>query len=144
MRRGGSPYNALSEGCSFRLSRSAASSLGSKEPRIVAFEQYGRGLEGPRAAQHISSPLVRPRPIADRPGGGLLRAVEPFRRWFPGFARRIRSRVLRRLPGRALRFLARRFLLFGVQFLGHRQRPHLGIVPHALVLLRWIGSAQRT
>ena len=61
MRRGGSPYNALSEGCSFRLSRSAASSLGSKEPRIVAFEQYGRGLEGPRAAQHISSPLVRPR-----------------------------------------------------------------------------------
>jgi hypothetical protein len=29
--------------------------------RIVAFEQYGRGLEGPRAAQHISSPLVRPR-----------------------------------------------------------------------------------
>src|ERR1700719_363545 len=65
MRRGGSPYNALSEGCSFRLSRSAASSLGSKEPRIVAFEQYGRGLEGPRAAQHISSPLVRPR--AGRP-----------------------------------------------------------------------------
>jgi hypothetical protein len=37
--------------------------------------------------------------------------------------------VLRRLPGRALGFLARRFLLFGVQFLGHRQRPHLGIVP---------------
>jgi hypothetical protein len=35
---------------------------------------------------------------------------------------RIRSRVLRRLPGRALGFLARRFLLFGVQFLGHRQR----------------------
>jgi hypothetical protein len=29
--------------------------------RIVAFEQYGRGREGPRAAQHISSPLVRPR-----------------------------------------------------------------------------------
>src|SRR5271154_5604593 len=35
----------------------------------------------------------------------------------------LRSRVLRRLPGRALGFLARRFLLFGVQFLGHRQRP---------------------
>ena len=35
----------------------------------------------------------------------------------------------RRLPGRALGFLARRFLLFGVQFRGHRQRPHLGIVP---------------
>src|SRR3984893_3810776 len=66
MRRGGSPYNALSEGCSFRLSRSAASSLGSKEPRIVAFEQYGRGLEGPRAAQHISSPLVRPRAVFSR------------------------------------------------------------------------------
>jgi hypothetical protein len=59
------------------------------------------------------------------PGGRTL-----FGRWFPG-ALRIRSRVLRRLPGRALGFLARRFLLFGVQFLGHRQRPHLGIVPHA-------------
>jgi len=34
----------------------------------------------------------------------------------------------RRLPGRG--FLARRFMVFGVQFLGHRQRPHLGIVPH--------------
>src|ERR1700730_7916628 len=63
------------------------------------------------------------------PGGRTL-----FGRWFPGFALRIRSRVLRRLPGRALGFLARRFLLFGVQFLGHRQRPHLGIVPHALNL----------
>src|ERR1700676_5536360 len=29
-----------------RRSRSTASSLGSKEPRIVAFEQYCRGLEG--------------------------------------------------------------------------------------------------
>src|ERR1700730_2576043 len=38
--------------------------------------------------------------------------------------------------GRTL--LARRFLLFGVQFLGHRQRPHLGIVPHAL---NWGGSS---
>ena len=55
------------------------------------------------------------------PGGRTL-----FGRWFPG-ALRIRSRVLRRLPGRG--FLARRFLLFGVQFLAHRQRPHLGIVP---------------
>ena len=80
---GGSPYNALSEGCSFRLSRSAASSLGSKEPRIVAFEQYGRGLEGPRAAQHISSPLVRPRAGASRrgpcepSGAGRRRACRP-------------------------------------------------------------------
>src|ERR1035437_7916070 len=49
-----------------RPSRSTASSLGSKEPRIVAFEQYGRGLEGPRAAQHISSPLVRPSFLAFR------------------------------------------------------------------------------
>ena len=55
----------LIRGLFVRPSRSTASSLGSKEPRIVAFEQYGRGLEGPRAAQHISSPLVRPR--AGRP-----------------------------------------------------------------------------
>jgi hypothetical protein len=65
----------------------------------------------------------------------------PFWTLMPRFAFRIRSRVLRRFPGRALGFLARRFLLFGVQSLGHRQRPHLGIVPHALVLQRWIGSA---
>jgi len=64
-------------------------------------------------------------------GGARLLLARLFGRWFPGFALRIRSRVLRRLPGRALGFLARRFLLFGVQFLGHRQRPHLGIVPHA-------------
>src|SRR5580700_4434395 len=34
------------------------------------------------------------------PGGRTL-----FGRWFPSFALRIRSRVLRRLPGRALGFL---------------------------------------
>ena len=74
-----------------------------------------------------SSSVTRSARWAARPGGRLLRAAEPFfGRWFPG-ALRIRSRVLRRLPGRG--FLARRFLLFGVQFLGHRQRPHLGIVP---------------
>src|ERR1700675_3365921 len=67
------------------------------------------------------SPGLSPARSAARPGGRLLRAAEPFfGRWFPG-ALRIRSRVLRRLPGRALGFLARRFLLFGVQFLGHRQ-----------------------
>jgi DNA-binding transcriptional LysR family regulator len=55
-------------------------------------------------------------------GGARLLLARLFGRWFPGFALRIRSRVLRRLPGRALGFLARRFLLFGVQFLGHRQR----------------------
>jgi hypothetical protein len=61
---------------------------------------------------HLHDPRLR----IGRGGARLLG------RWFPGFALRIRSRVLRRLPGRALGFLARRFLLFGVQFLGHCQR----------------------
>ena len=47
-----------------------------------------------------------------------------------------RSRVLRRLPGRALGFLARRFLLFGVQFLGHRQRAGIGIKLRAQIVHR--------
>src|SRR3984893_4073394 len=55
-------------------------------------------------------------------GGARLLLARLFGRWFPSFALRIRSRVLRRLPGRALGFLARRFLLFGVQSLGPRQR----------------------
>src|ERR1700675_4058652 len=42
-----------------------ASNKGS-DARIVVFEQHGRGLEGPCAAQHISSPLVR-RPLSPHP-----------------------------------------------------------------------------
>src|ERR1700674_340068 len=38
---------------------------------------------------------------------------------------------------------ARRFLLFGVQFLGHRQRPHLGIVPIARLDRRRSSSTAR-
>jgi hypothetical protein len=70
-------------------------------------------------------------------GGARLLLARLFGRWFPGFALRIRSRVLRRLPGRALGFLSRR-----VQFLGHRQHrpnPPLAILGrplprHSLVL----------
>ena len=55
-------------------------------------------------------------------------AAEPFfGRWFPG-ALRIAAASSGAFLARA-GFLARRFLLFSVQFLGHRQRPHLGIVP---------------
>jgi hypothetical protein len=54
------------------------------------------------------SPGLSPARSAARPGGRLLRAAEPFfGRWLPG-ALRIRSRVLRRLPGRALGFRRKR------------------------------------
>jgi hypothetical protein len=46
-----------------RPSRSTASSLGSKEPRIVAFEQYGRGLEGLAQRKPAGAPEGRATPL---------------------------------------------------------------------------------
>src|ERR1700686_790686 len=79
--------------------RSAASRTGVPSSSVTR----SPGLSPARSAADCGSTWR-----ATAPGGRTL-----FGRWFPG-ALRIRSRVLLRLPGRALGFLARRFLLVSI------------------------------
>jgi hypothetical protein len=59
----------------------------------------------------------------------------------PDFALRIRSRVLRRLPGRALGLLRAASCCLACSSSVTASVPISVLSPHALVLLRWIGSA---
>ena len=93
-----------------RLSRSAASSLGSKEPRIVAFEQYGRERKAPQGGGakdqvqgvvnlHHGPAVATPGDYPSPPGGAAGTGVAAYGSALSTFGRQSSFEALSRSIG---------------------------------------------